>query len=76
VWFTACWLFATGKDGISALSLKRTLEIGYYREARIVVRREAGEVVAEHMLQGVGAQLGVGRPRRDRGYRRRQHRLA
>jgi len=28
VWFTACWLFATGKDGISALSLKRTLEIG------------------------------------------------
>ncbi len=30
VWFTACWLFATGKDGISALSLKRTLEIGSY----------------------------------------------
>ena len=27
VWFTACWLFATGKDGISALSLKRTLEV-------------------------------------------------
>jgi len=22
VWFTACWLFATQKDGISALSLK------------------------------------------------------
>ena len=31
VWFTACWLFATGKDGISALSLKRTLEIGSYQ---------------------------------------------
>ena len=30
VWFTACWLFATGKDGISALSLKRTLEVGSY----------------------------------------------
>lgn len=30
VWFTACWHFATGKDGISALSLKRTLEIGSY----------------------------------------------
>ena len=32
VWFTACWLFATGKDGISALSLKRTLEIGSYQD--------------------------------------------
>jgi len=30
VWFAACWHFATGKDGISALSLKRTLEIGSY----------------------------------------------
>jgi hypothetical protein len=20
VWFTACWLFATGKDGVSALT--------------------------------------------------------
>ncbi len=28
VWFTACWLFATQKDGISALSLQRSLEIG------------------------------------------------
>jgi len=28
VWFTACWLFATQKDGISALALKRTLQIG------------------------------------------------
>src|SRR5271155_501492 len=28
VWFAACWHFATGKDGISALSLKRTLEFG------------------------------------------------
>lgn len=33
VWFTACWLFASGKDGISALSLKRTLEIGSYQTA-------------------------------------------
>ena len=33
VWFTACWLFATGKDGISALSLKRTLAIGSYQTA-------------------------------------------
>jgi len=28
VWFTACWLFASQKDGISALSLQRQLEIG------------------------------------------------
>jgi hypothetical protein len=29
VWFTACWMFASGKDGISALSLQRGLEIGW-----------------------------------------------
>lgn len=33
VWFTACWLFASGKDGISPLSLKRTLEFGSYQTA-------------------------------------------
>src|SRR5215210_8667793 len=33
VWFTACWLFATQKDGIAALSLKRSLEIGSYQTA-------------------------------------------
>ena len=30
VWFHACWLFATAKDGISALSLQRSLEIGSF----------------------------------------------
>src|SRR5256712_4650435 len=39
VWFTACWLFATGKDGISALSLKRTLEIGSYQTAWTLLHR-------------------------------------
>jgi transposase-like protein len=39
VWFTACWLFATGKDGISALSLKRTLEIGSYQTAWAMLHR-------------------------------------
>ncbi len=39
VWFTACWLFATGKDGISALSLKRTLEIGSYQTAWALLHR-------------------------------------
>ncbi len=39
VWFTACWLFATGKDGISALSLQRTLEIGSYQTAWAMLHR-------------------------------------
>ena len=39
VWFTACWLFATGKDGISALSLKRVLEIGSYQTAWAMLHR-------------------------------------
>jgi hypothetical protein len=33
VWFAACWLFATAKDGISALTLQRSLEIGSYQTA-------------------------------------------
>jgi transposase-like protein len=39
VWFTACWLFATGKDGVSALALKRTLEIGSYQTAWAILHR-------------------------------------
>lgn len=39
VWFNACWLFATGKDGISTLSLKRTLEIGSYQTAWAMLHR-------------------------------------
>jgi hypothetical protein len=39
VWFAACWHFATGKDGISALSLKRTLEIGSYQTAWAMLHR-------------------------------------
>ena len=50
VWFNAGWLFATGKDGISALSLKRTLEVGSYQTAwghaasagSVLVRRGPG----------------------------------
>ncbi len=33
VWFAACWMFATAKDGVSALSLQRSLEIGSYPTA-------------------------------------------
>lgn len=39
VWFNACWLFASGKNGISALSLKRTLDIGSYQTAWAMLHR-------------------------------------
>src|SRR5713226_10301365 len=39
VWFTACCLFATAKDGISALSLQRSLEIGSYQTAWAMLGR-------------------------------------
>jgi hypothetical protein len=39
VWFAACWHFATGKDGLSALSLKRTLEIGSYQTVWAILHR-------------------------------------
>ena len=39
VWFSACWQFTTGKDGISALSLKRMLEIGSYQTAWAMLHR-------------------------------------
>ncbi len=39
VWFTACWLFATQKDGISAQSLHRSLEIGSYPTAWAMLHR-------------------------------------
>jgi transposase-like protein len=74
VWLTACWLFATGKDGFSALSLKRMLEIGSYQTAwamlhrvrSVLVRpgrdRLAGRVeVDETYIGGVEAGLRGGR---------------
>lgn len=39
VWFAACWYFATAKDGISALNLKRVLEIGSYQTAWAMLHR-------------------------------------
>jgi transposase-like protein len=39
VWFTVCWLFASQKDGISALSVKRSLEIGSYQTAWAMLHR-------------------------------------
>ena len=39
VWFMACWMFATQKDGMSALSLQRALEIGSYQTAWAMLHR-------------------------------------
>ena len=39
VWFTACWMFATAKDGVSAQSLQRALEIGSYQTAWAMLHR-------------------------------------
>jgi transposase-like protein len=54
VWFTACWLFATGKDGISALSLQRTLAIGSYQTAWAMLHRLRSVLVRpdRHRLHG------------------------
>jgi transposase-like protein len=39
VWFHACWLFATQKDGISAQGLQRSLEISSYPTAWAMLHR-------------------------------------
>src|SRR4051794_25691999 len=39
VWFTACWQFAAAKDGISAPSLQRSLQIGSYQTAWAMLHR-------------------------------------
>jgi len=46
VWFTACWLFATAKDGTSALGLQRSLEIGSYQTAWAMLHRLRSVLVA------------------------------
>jgi hypothetical protein len=51
VWFTACWLFATQKDGISALSLQRALEIGSYQTAWAMLHRLRSVLVRPGMDQ-------------------------
>ena len=39
VWFATVWMFASQKDGISALALKRQLEIGSYQTAWAMLHR-------------------------------------
>jgi len=76
VWFTACWLFATAKDGTSALGLQRTLEIGSYQTAWAMLHRLRSVLVApgrdrlmgtvevdETYIGGEEAVCGVGGPR-------------
>ena len=46
VWFNACWMFVSGKDGISALSLQRALEIGSYQTAWAMLHRLRSVLVA------------------------------
>lgn len=45
VWFAACWQFATGKNGCSALSLKRTLAIGSYQTALALLHRPRSALI-------------------------------
>jgi hypothetical protein len=58
-WFTACWLFATRKDGVSALSLQQSLQIRSYQTSwamlhrlRSVLARPGGSLLAGSLLAG------------------------
>lgn len=39
VWFTAVWLFATSKDGVSGQSVQRSLQSGPYQTAWAMLHR-------------------------------------
>ena len=54
VWFAACWRFATAKDGISALGLQPTLEIGSYQTPWAKLHRLRSVLVrpGRHRLSG------------------------
>ncbi len=54
VWFTVCWTFATQKDGVAALSLQRSLEIGSYQTAWAMLHRLRSVLVrpGRERLQG------------------------
>ena len=58
VWFAACWHFVSGKDGISALSLKRTLEIGSCQTAWAMLHRFRSVLVRPRQKPAVGACRG------------------
>lgn len=56
VWFMVCWLFATQKDGTSALTLQKNLEIGSYQTAWALLHRLRSVLVRpgrERLVGGV-----------------------
>jgi transposase-like protein len=54
VWFAAVWMFATQKDGVSALSLQRALEIGSYQTAWAMLHRLRSVLVRPGRAQLTG----------------------
>src|SRR5664280_1765615 len=74
VWFTACWMFASQKDSVSALSLQRTLEIGSYATAWAMLHRLRSVLVRPPRTRPPDRQGGGGRDlhrRRGTGTQRR-----
>jgi len=47
VWFEACWMFTSSKNGVSALELQRALEIGSYATAWAMLQRLRAVVVRD-----------------------------
>jgi hypothetical protein len=62
VWFWATWLFATQKDGVSAQSLQRALDIGSYQTAWAMLHR------LRSVLVRPGRELLTGRVEVDETY--------
>ncbi len=65
VWFHACWVFATQKDGISSQSLQRALEIGSYPTAWALLRDRSNAHYSELTIMptcGAPALVGTGAP--------------
>jgi hypothetical protein len=54
VWFEACWVFASGKDGMSALSLQRSLAIGSYPTAWAMLHRLRSVLVRPGRDRSIG----------------------
>ena len=57
VWFTVCWMFAGRKDGVSALSVQRTLEIGSYQTAWAMLGRLRSVPVSGQLVRLWGDYL-------------------
>lgn len=64
VWFHACWLFATAKDGLSAQHLQRELELGPYQTAWTMLHRLRTVLVrpGRDRLSGTSSARCVGTP--------------